>query len=413
MVQNSKQLIPHLFRLEFSKITAVLCKRFGIDHIQVAEDIASETFAVALETWPRHGIPPDPVAWLYQVAANRTRNYLKRGRIFSEKIADQLTSPVEEQNAEIDLSGGNITDSQLRMLFALSHPSIPSEAQIGLSLRILCGFGIDEIANAFLTNKQTINKRLYRAREKLRTEKVQLEFPGDQEIHERLDTVLKTLYLLFSEGYHSESHEEVLRKDLCLEAMRLTHLLTENEKTNQPKVYALLSLMCFHTSRFEARKNEKGEMVLYQDQDQTRWNQQLMARGAEYLNKSARGSEISKYHLEANIAYWHTIKEDTSEKWNNILQLYNQLLVIEYSPMAALNQTYALSKVNGKQKAITEAEKLNLKGNHYYFTLLGELYTGVNNKQAQQHFEKARDLAKTTWDLQVIETKLEKIYKKV
>ena len=179
---------------------------------------------------------------------------------------------------EIDLSGKNITDSQLQMLFAICHPSIPAEAQIGLALRILCGFGIEEIANAFLSNKETINKRLFRAKEKLRVEKVSIEFPGEAEINSRLENVLRTLYLLFTEGYYSESNDTILREDLCLEAMRLVHLLIENEQTNLPDVNALLALMCFHASRFEARKNDSGEMVLYQDQDETLWNRELIGK---------------------------------------------------------------------------------------------------------------------------------------
>jgi len=158
------------------------------------------------------------------------------------------------------LSDKNITDSQLQMLFAVCHPSISTEAQIGLSLRILCGFGIDEIANAFLTNKETINKRLSRAKEKLRLEKVQIEFPGEAEINKRLETVLTTLYLLFNEGYYSESEDTIVREDLCQEAMRLTYLLIENEQTNQPNVNALLSLMCFHSSRFAARKMKVAKL---------------------------------------------------------------------------------------------------------------------------------------------------------
>src|ERR1019366_5923239 len=265
------------------------------------------------------------------------------------------------------------------MLFAVCHPSISTEAQIGLSLRILCGFGIDEIANALLTNKETINKRLFRAKEKLRLEKVQIVpidigITSEAEINNRLETVLTTLYLLFNEGYYSESKDSVLREDLCLEAIRLTYLLIENEQTNQPSVNALLSLMCFQSSRFEARKNKNGEMVLYDDQDETLWNDELISKGVYFLHQASQGNTLSKYHLEASIAYWHTIKTDTKEKWENILQLFNQLLQIEYSPIAALNRTYALSKANGKQEAIVEAEKLKLTNNHFYFTLLGELY---------------------------------------
>lgn len=233
MKQN--ELIPHLFRTEFRKITAVLCKTFGIEHMEVAEDIASDTFLTALETWSYKGIPQNPAAWLYSVAKNKARNYISRNQLFGRKIAAQIqTGPLQTGEIDIDLSEKNITDSQLQMLFAICHPVIPPEAQIGLSLRILCGFGIEEIANAFLTSKETINKRLFRAREKLRAEKIPIEFPGEAEIHNRLEAVLTTLYLLFSEGYYSESRDSILREDLCQEAMRLTRLLIDNEQTNRP-----------------------------------------------------------------------------------------------------------------------------------------------------------------------------------
>ena len=405
-----QELIPHLFRTEFQKITSVLCKLLGIEHIEVAEDIASETFLSALETWTYKGIPENPVAWLYTVAKNKAKNHITRSHLFTEKIAPQIkhSSPAELEIA-IDLSDKNITDSQLQMLFAICHPSISTEAQIGLSLRILCGFGIEEIANAFLLNKETINKRLYRAKEKLRLEKVKIEFPPEEDINKRLETVLTILYLLYNEGYYSESQDSVLREDLCKEAMRLTHLLIENEQTNQPAVNALFALMCFHSSRFPARKNENGEIILYQDQDESLWDHELITRGVYFLKQASQGIKISKYHLEANIAYWHTIKADTKEKWENILQLYNRLLQIEYSPIAALNRTYALSKANGKQEAIAEAEKLDLRDNHFYFTLLGELYTGIDNEKAKQFFQSGFSLAKTQADKQTIQKKMENL----
>jgi RNA polymerase sigma factor (sigma-70 family) len=383
---------------------------FGIAHIEVAEDIASETFLSAMESWPYKGIPENPTAWLYSVAKNKAKNYINRSHLFATKIAGDIkyASPQTEE-IEIDLSEKNITDSQLQMLFAICHPSILSEAQIGLALRILCGFGIDEIANALLTNKETINKRLFRAKEKLRQEKVAIEYPGGQEINARLDTVLTTLYLLFNEGYYSESSDSMLREDLCLEAMRLTHLLIENSPTNLPRVNALLSLMCFQSSRFAARKDENGEVILYEDQDETLWNTGLISNGVYFLNMASQGNEISKYHIEASIAYWHTIKEDSSEKWESILQLFNQLLQIEYSPIAALNRTYALSKANGKQDAIKEAEKLQLIDNHFYYALLGELYTTIDNNKALTNFQKAQSLAKTQTDKQTIQKKIDRL----
>jgi RNA polymerase sigma-70 factor (ECF subfamily) len=294
-------------------------------------------------------------------------------------------------------------------MFAICHPSISPEAQIGLSLRILCGFGIDEIADAFLTNKETINKRLFRAKEKLREEKIKIEFPASSEIEGRLANVLTTIYLLFSEGYYSVSQNQTLRKELCFEAMRLCEMLIENKNTNKPQVNALLSLMYFHASRFDARINKNGELVLYDDQDTNFWNTELISKGAYFLKCAASGDKLSKYHLEAAIAYWGTQKVDTKEKWENILQLYNRLLQIEYSPIAALNRTYALSKANGKQEAITEAEKLNLTDNHFYYTLLGELYTDTDSKKAKQNFKKAILLAKTQTDKQTIQKKIEKL----
>src|SRR6201994_1309050 len=203
-MEKQENVIPHLFRTEYRKIVAVLSRRFGFEQIETAEDIASDTFLTATQSWGINGCPENPVAWLYNVAKNKAINYLQRNTVFERKIVPELkygTSVSPEP--DIDLSPENINDSQLQMMFAICHPSISSEAQIGLSLRILCGFGIEEIANAFLSNKETINKRLFRAKEKLRAEKVKLEFPPPDEIDKRLETVLTTLYLLFNEGYYS------------------------------------------------------------------------------------------------------------------------------------------------------------------------------------------------------------------
>ncbi len=404
------EIIPNLFRTEYRKIVSVLCKRFGFGQIEIAEDIASDTFLTASQVWSLHGVPPNPVAWLYAVAKNKAKNHLQRSQHFQANIAPQLKQEVPLNDAmEIDLSPGNISDSQLQMMFAICHPSIPVEAQIGLSLRILCGFGISEIADAFLTGKETINKRLFRAREKLREEKVSIEFPPEKEIGQRLETVLTTIYLLFSEGYYSISQNATIRKELCFEAIRLCGMLVENESTNTPGANALMALMCFHASRFDARLDKNGEIILYDDQDPALWDADLISKGAYYLNLSATGNTLSKYHLEAAIAYWNTQKNDTREKWENILQLYNQLLQLEYSPVAALNRTFALAKANGKPEAIKEAEKLDLPGNQFYFMLLGELYSGLDDRAARLNFNKALALAKTTNDKKTIQKKLDKL----
>src|SRR5690349_21027188 len=234
---SQQELIPHLFRTEYRKIVAVLCKRFGFDQVETAEDIASDTFLTAAQSWGVKGIPPNPVAWLYRVSSNKALNHLQRNNLFENKIVRDLTGS-EAEIPEIDLSPQNINDSQLQMMFAVCHPSISTEAQVGLSLRILCGFGIEEIADAFLTNKETIYKRLFRAKEKLREERIKIELPGPDEIDNRLSAVLTTIYLLFNEGYYSISDNRTLRKELCFEAIRLAYMLVENQYTNKSPVNA-------------------------------------------------------------------------------------------------------------------------------------------------------------------------------
>lgn len=405
---EDRELIPHLFRTEYRKIVAVLSRLFGIQHIEIAEDIVSDTFLAAAETWGLKGLPKNPTAWLYSVSKNKAIDFLKHRKVFTDKVAPGIRQDDKAAaEIEVDLSGRNISDSQLQMMFAICHPCNSTEAQIGLSLSILCGFGVEEIADAFLSNKETIYKRLARAKEKLRAENIRIEVPAQSEINSRLEAVLTTLYLLFSEGYYSDSQNKTLRQDLCVEAMRLNLMLLDNPATNTPAANALLSLMCFHSSRFEARTGSGGESVLYDAQDESLWNKELIQKGEYYLNRASSGRILSKYHLEAAIAYWHTQKADTKEKWENILQLYNRLLQLEYSPVAALNRTWALAKANGAAEAITEAEKLNLTDNHFYYTLLGELYKTIDKKKARQHFISALVLAKSQEARQTIQVKMD------
>jgi len=408
-MKNEQADLKYLFQQEFAKMVAVISRMYGLQYIETAEDIVSETFLQATETWKEKGIPPNPAAWLYVVAKQKTLQYFRRNKIFEEKVVPQIKSTQQkEEEADLDFSQQHIKDSQLQMMFAVCNPAIAGEAQIGLALRILCGFGIEEIAEAFLSNEETINKRLFRAKEKLRSENIKMEMPAENEIAHRLDNVLHIIYLLFNEGYYSQTQNQILRKELCVEAMRLAIMLTEYDKTNLPKTNALMALMCFHASRFAAREN-KNVMVLYEEQDENLWDKNLIEQGMHYLSLSAQGNEISSYHLEARIAYRHCIKEDTKEKWNEILSLYNQLLMINYSPSVALNRTYALYKANGQEEALREAEKLKLEGNHFYFLLLGELYKNIDNVKAKLSLEKAYALAKTQTEKQAIENRIDNL----
>lgn len=410
-MQNEQQAIKQLFHQEFSKMVAVISKRYGLSNIQLAEDIVSETFLQAAESWGLEGEPENPTAWLYVVAKRKALYHFRRKKIFGDKVSPELTLRRHQDDGILgpNFSLQNIRDSQLQMLFAICHPAIASEAQIGLALRTLCGFGIDEIAEAFLSNKSTINKRLYRARKRLRTENIRMELPPEDEIANRLDSVLRIIYLLFNEGYYSTTQNQILQKDLCLEAMRLGLLLTKHKETNAPKTNALVALMCFHASRFEARSTAEDSIILYDQQNPALWDTALIKQGMRLLTRSARGHDISSYHLEARIAYWHCVEEDTSEKWEEILQLYDQLLAINYTPTIALNRTYALYKAKGAEDAITEAEELDLKDNHFYFVLLGELYRKTDQEKTKTHFEKAMSLAKSPWEKKIIQEKINRL----
>ena len=406
---KAPELLPHLFRTEYSKIVAVLCKTFGLSHMEIAEDIASETFLKAMETWGLKGLPANPAAWLYTVARNKAKDHFKHTSVFESKIKDALrpdTGGIEEEIFEF--SDQNIADSQLAMIFTVCHPCNAPESQISLALQILCGFSVEEIANAFLTHPETIKKRLQRARANLADDHFLIRALSESEITQRLDTVLKTLYLLFNEGYFSKTNDQLIRKDLCSEAIRLTLLLTNNAATSTPNANALLALMCFQSSRLDARTNDKGEVILFDQQDRNLWDKTLIEKGNNYLVNACRGNEISKYHLEAAIAYWHTTS-DVQNKWHHILELYNQLIIAEYSPITALNRTFALAKVQGHATAIREAEKLNLTDSNLYHSLLGYLYAGIDVNKAIDHYSKALELTKSPAQKQNLKTEIERL----
>ena len=390
-------------------MVAVISKRFGLTHIEAAEDIVSETFLQAAENWGMKGIPPNPTAWLYAVAKQKALEQFRRQKIFEKTVLPELQSRADLEDVEMNFSEENIRDSQLQMMFAVCTPAIASEAQIALALRILCGFGIDEIAEAFYTPKETINKRLLRAKEKLRAEQVPMELPPEEEIDARLDTVLRIIYLLFNEGYYSKTQDQILRKELCAEALRLGVMLTEYERTDLPKTNALVALMCFHASRFPARQAGEEALILYDQQNDDLWDRELIRRGRHYLERSIRGDVVSSYHWEARIGSWHCIKEDTKEKWEDILTLYDRLLEVRYSPSIALSRIYAFYKVYGPHAALRKAEALNLKDDHFYYVLLGELYRTLDPRKAKENFRKALALAGTQTEKQGIQEKIESL----
>jgi len=405
------ELIPHLFRTEYSKIVAVLCNSFDLRHLEIAEDIASETFLKATEIWGIKGVPENPTAWLYTVAKNKIKDYFKHNSVVERQVKEAVKLNDIETALDFEFSHQNIADSQLAMIFAVCNPENSTDAQICLALQILCGFSIEEIANAFLTNSEAIKKRLYRARTNLRNGNFQIKTLSDLEIKSRAESVLKTLYLLFNEGYFSKTNDQLIRKDLCSEAIRLTSILTENALTDGPQVNALLALMYFQSSRFDARTNDKGEVILLEDQDRSLWDKELIEKGNHYLVNAYQSNEVSKYHLEAAIAYWHTTPTDENT-WQHILQLYNQLILIEYSPITALNRAFAFAKVYGWEKGVEEAEKLALNSNSHYYSLLGYLYANIDIDRSIRYYKKAVTLTRSKVEMETLRKEIGRLEEK-
>ncbi|MBN9297380.1 MAG: RNA polymerase subunit sigma [Filimonas sp.] len=389
-------------------MTAVLCRHFGLQHIEVAEDIASETFLKASEHWAIHGVPANPQGWLYTVAKNKAKDYFKRQAVFESRVKPAIQPAASEAEIAFEFSSQVIADSQLAMIFAVASPVNAAESQICLALQVLCGFSVEEIANAFLAKKETIKKRLLRARENLRNDNFQLNALNEAEISARLDTVLRTIYLLFNEGYFSKTDDEVIRRELCSEAVRLAVVLTEHALTNVAKVSALLALLCFQSSRLAARTNSNKETILFEEQDRSLWDQLLIDKGNHFLVNACAGNEVSKYHLEAAIAYWHTTPT-VDKKWEHILSLYDQLIIIEYSPVTMLNRIFALAKVRGNAAGIAAAEELNMEDNCAYHELLGYLYTSLAAHKAIAHYNKAIELTKSNAEKKTLQKAIERL----
>ena len=408
--------IDKLFRHESGKLVSVLSKLLGLQHLDTAHDIVQDTLLQALSTWTYNGMPENPSAWLNRVARNKAIDYLRRGKNFKMNIGPQyshllrseyILTPTINQLFQDD----EIQDSQLRMIFACCHPSIPAESQIALALKVLCGLSSKEIARAFLTNEETINKRIYRAKEKIRSDKIELELPAPHELLGRLDAVLKSLYLLFNEGYNSSHPDQLIREDLCEEAVRLTYLLTLHQITNKAKTQALLALFCFQTSRLHARLDDKGNIILLKYQDRNKWFQPLIRRGFFYMDFAVTEPfETSDYHIEAAIASLHASAKTFDETdWKMICFLYGQLYKIQPTPIIALNKAIACGYALNKENALEELKQITGLENYYlYYTSIGELYYELNNKEeAKKYYEKAMKLTTSRQEQQLLINKIQ------
>ena len=416
--ESVQQLADHLFRNESKKMVSVLTRIFGIENLQTAEDVVQDTLLQAMNVWKLKGIPDNPSAWLFRVAKNKAIDIIRRSKHsvqfdFSDKEKILLTSEYTLNTAmENFWKEEFIKDDLLRMMFACCHPEISKENQITLMLKTLCGFSTAEIAKAFLTNEETVSKRLYRTKEFFRQHKIKIAIPSIDEINNRTGAVLNTIYLLFNEGYNSTSSEALIRKDVIAEAMMLCKLLVENDHTQQPEVFALMALMCFHSSRSDSRLTAEGEIILLPMQDRKKWNTKLIDEGNEYMNKAAFGNVVSSYHLEAAIAYEHcSVKFFKDTNWKRILEYYEWLCKISPSPINELNKAVVVMEIYGCAVALEELEsikeKKKLESYYLYHSLLGEIYSRLDNLPvAKEHFETAINLTHSETERKMLGNKI-------
>ncbi len=412
-----EQTVDHLFRLEWGKLVTVLTKLFGPQNLQLAEDVVQDTLLKALNTWKINGLPENPSAWLFTAARNKAVDTLRKQHLHSQ-YAKSITPLLQSEytlspTVNEMVNTKTIHDDQLRMMFVCCHPCLSAEAQVAIILKTLCGFSVAEIAKAFVTNYDTIEKRLYRARLALRENKVAFDLPPEAELDQRLENVLTAVYLLFNEGYNSTAHESLIRKDLIQEAMRLCELICSNTLVNQSPAKALLSLMCFTAVRNDARLDTDGNILLLKQQDRTKWNRQLISKAIDCIEQSAAtGETISKYHIEAGIAFEHAKAQTYSDtNWENILHYYNLLYQLFPTPVIALNRAIVVNELYGPEKGIAAIESTKdiatLKKYYLLPATLGELHWQMKQyDKAIIYFKEAIALTQSAAEKKLLEQKM-------
>jgi RNA polymerase sigma-70 factor (ECF subfamily) len=381
-------LADHLFRHESGKLISVLTHIFGIQNIALAEDVVQDALAEAISHWEYEGVPDNPSAWLFRVAKNKALNIINREkykRKYESDVSHYLQSEWTAAPALNHLfSEKEIQDDQLKMIFTCCHPAISPDSQIALALKTLCGFSISEIAKAFLTTEENIHKRLVRARQKIREYKIPFEVPHGEELEKRLNTVLETVYLLFNEGYSASRGNDIIRYELCEEAIRLAQIIiTDTTIQHKQTVHALLALMFLNASRFKARQDAAGNLLTMEEQNRSLWDKQMQGLGLLHLSESTKDESISVYHILAAISAQYSIAADyNSIDWKNILALYNNLIQLDNSPVVLLNRAIVISKVNGVGVGLAELEEIkhiqSLRSYYLFYFTQAEFYIQLN-----------------------------------
>ena len=393
-------LVDHLFRERSGQMVAWLTRVFGPAHLELAEEVVQDALLKALQQWPYSGVPQNPGGWLFQVARNGALDVVRRRASFQGRAADiaaELARTAHLAQADHSTFSGVLRDDELRMVCLCCHPTLPRDARIALSLKTVGGFSVAEIARAFLVPESTVAQRLVRAKRQLRAEGVAFDLPGGSDLATRIDSVLDVVYLLFNEGYAARSGDDLVRVDLCAEALRLARLIASSAETAAPAAHALVALIAFQAARLPARVDAAGEVVLLEHQDRGSWDARLIALGFAHFERSAEGCELTSFHVQAAIAAAHAgAPSFEATRWDTILELYDQLMALAPSPLVALNRVVAVWKTRGSEAALGDLAQLEtesaLTGYYLLPAVKGRLLAERGaDEAARRAFEAALD----------------------
>jgi RNA polymerase sigma-70 factor (ECF subfamily) len=395
-------LVDHLFRHQAARLVSILVRHLGGRHLDLAEEVVQDVLMTALQQWPFDGVPDKPEAWLMRSARNRAIDRLRRDRAFADRVP-ALTQALHDEEARynaVDRTDQLVRDAvplddEVCMLFMACHPELPRDARVALTLKTVGGFSVPEIARGFLAQESTIAQRLVRAKQRLRDRAIAFDLPGPADLSERLDSVLDVLYLMFNEGHTAHAGEALVRRDLCDTAIRLCGQLAAHPVTDLPKTHALLALMLLQAARLPARTDQAGELFLLDEQDRSLWDQRLIARGFYHLDRAGRGDELTTYHLQAGIASCHAVASKAGETdWDRMLEFYDQLMVVQPSPVVWLNRAVALARVEGPRAALESLETLTedpaLRRYHLWHAVRGALAAELGDtREAAERYRAA------------------------
>lgn len=416
-------IVDRLFREESGRLTALLTRRFGAARLELAEDVVQEAFIAALRHWPHSGIPASPSAWLLQVAKRKAIDALRSDQVFANRIPEISAELDAAAHAVLAFpaSGGAagtddpFADDRLRMILLCCHPAVSADSRVALTLKVVSGFGVGEIARAFVADERAVAQRLVRAKRALRDADASFEMPEGESMRQRLDAVLEVLYLMFNEGHAAHAGDELVRHELSAEALRLAERLTRHPTTSSPATHAVAALFCFTAARFTARMGRDAVPIRLADQDRALWDASLISRGFRHLAASATGTALTAYHVEAEIASIHMIAPSWSATdWVSIVTAYDRLLAITRSPVVALNRVVALRELRGAAAALRPLEALErdgvLAGYHLLHAVRGSLLAELGRREeAHEAWARARELTASGAMQRLVDQRLDEL----